>query len=61
MRYEGACRDLIHLFKYNYKSHLRRPLGLLTAQLLADFATAQQPDFLVPVPLQCQSPAQPWL
>lgn len=51
LRYEGACRDLIHRFKYEYKSHLRRPLGLLTAHLLADFATLQQPDLLVPVPL----------
>lgn len=51
LRYEGACRDLIHAFKYNYKSHLRRPLGLLTAELLADFATRQQPDLLIPVPL----------
>ncbi|MDD2502084.1 MAG: ComF family protein [Geobacter sp.] len=51
LRYEGACRDLIHRFKYEYKSHLRRPLGLLTAELLADFATQQQPDLLVPVPL----------
>ena len=51
LRYEGACRDLIHRFKYEYKSYLRRPLGLLTAHLLADFATQQQPDLLVPVPL----------
>jgi len=51
LRYEGACRDLIHRFKYDYKSHLRLPLGLLTAELLADFVTQQQPDFLVPVPL----------
>ena len=51
LRYEGACRDLIHRFKYDFKSHLRRPLGLLTAELLADFATLQQPDLLVPVPL----------
>jgi len=51
LRYEGACRNLIHRFKYEYKSHLRRPLGLLTAHLLADFATQQQPDLLVPVPL----------
>lgn len=51
LRYEGSCRDLIHHFKYNYKSHLRRPLGLLTAQLLEQFASDQQPDLLVPVPL----------
>lgn len=51
LRYEGACRDLIHAFKYRGKSHLRRPLGLLTSQLLADFRQAHQPDLLVPVPL----------
>lgn len=51
LRYEGACRDLIQHFKYNGKSYLRRPLGLLTAEQLAPFATAQQPDLLVPVPL----------
>ncbi|QOX79936.1 ComF family protein [Trichlorobacter lovleyi] len=51
LRYEGACRDLIHHFKYNGKSYLRRPLGLITAELLAPFVAAQQPDLLVPVPL----------
>ncbi|MDK9716279.1 MAG: ComF family protein [Trichlorobacter sp.] len=51
LRYEGSCRDLIHRFKYDYKSHLRRPLGLLTAELLADFVARQQPDLLMPVPL----------
>ncbi len=51
LRHEGACRDLIHAFKYRGKSHLRRPLGLLTAQLLADFRQVHQPDLLIPVPL----------
>lgn len=51
LRYEGACRDLIHAFKYRDKSHLRRPLGLLTAQFLSDFYRAHRPDLLVPVPL----------
>lgn len=49
--YQGELTRLIHNFKYNGKSYLRRPLGLLIAQLLADFAAEQQPDFLVPVPL----------
>ena len=51
LRHEGACRDLIHAFKYRGKSQLRRPLGLLTARLLADFSQSCQPDLLVPVPL----------
>lgn len=51
LRHEGACRDLIHAFKYRGKSHLRRPLGLLTAQRLVGFRQAHQPDLLVPVPL----------
>lgn len=51
MRYEGSCRDLIHAFKYNQKSHLRRPLGLLTANVLHPFVVEQKPDFLIPVPL----------
>lgn len=51
LRYEGACRDLIHNFKYQQKSYLRRPLGLLTAQLLGPFVAEQQPDLLLPVPL----------
>lgn len=49
--YEGACREMIHNFKYNGKSHLRRPLALLTAQLLEPFVKEQQPDLLLPVPL----------
>jgi ComF family protein len=51
LRYEGSCRDLIHAFKYSQKSHLRRPLGLLTAHLLNPFVVEQEPDFLIPVPL----------
>jgi len=51
LAYEGACRDLIHAFKYNGRSHLRRPLGLLTAQKLAFFATQSAAEILLPVPL----------
>jgi len=51
LRYEGNCRDLIHAFKYQYKSHLRRPLGLLMARHLRPFAETIRPDLLVPVPL----------
>lgn len=51
MRYEGSCKDLIHRFKYNHKSHLRRPLGLIMADHLAGFAADCKPDLLLPVPL----------
>lgn len=49
--YEGAARDMIHSFKYQYKTHLRRPLALLTLEGLANFITDQKPDVIVPVPL----------
>jgi ComF family protein len=49
--YEGPGRRLIHAFKYTHKIHLRRPLGLLTAQSLADFVASHGPDLIVPVPL----------
>lgn len=51
LRYEGSCKTLIHAFKYQHHTQLRRPLGLLTARLLADFAAEQQPSLLLPVPL----------
>ena len=49
--HEGSGRRLIHAFKYNQKIHLRRPLGLLTAQGVADFVNIRNPDLIVPVPL----------
>lgn len=49
--YEGGSRDLIHAFKYRHRFHLRRPLALLTAELLNDFAIASKADLLAPVPL----------
>lgn len=49
--YDGACRELIHAFKYTGKSHLRRPLGLLTAQALADYAAQCAADLILPAPL----------
>jgi ComF family protein len=49
--FAGPVRELIHLFKYERKMHLRRPLGLLTARILAGFATSSTPDLLIPVPL----------
>lgn len=49
--YEGPGRDLIHAFKYRYKTHLRRPLALLAAEGLTAFVAARAPDLMVPVPL----------
>lgn len=49
--YEGGSRSLIHAFKYRRKTHLRRPLGLVTAQALADFVAERDPELIVPVPL----------
>jgi ComF family protein len=49
--YEGAGRDLIHSFKYTYKTHLRRPLGLLLLEGLEGFLRSQYADLLIPVPL----------
>lgn len=49
--YEGGCRDLVHAFKYHHRTHLRRPLALLTAELLAPFAAACRANLLIAVPL----------
>jgi ComF family protein len=49
--YEGACRDLIHAFKYRNKTHLRRPLALLTIERLSGFVALREPDLIIPVPL----------
>ena len=49
--YEGAGRDLIHSFKYSYKTHLRRPLGLLLLEGLNEFLLSQAADLIIPVPL----------
>lgn len=49
--YEGECRELVHAYKYRYKTHLRRPLALLTAAPLRDFVAACAPELMVPVPL----------
>jgi ComF family protein len=49
--YDGHCRDLIHAFKYRNRTHLRRPLALLTIASLTEFAISRSPDLIVPVPL----------
>jgi len=51
LAYEGASRDLIHAFKYRNKTHLRRPLALLTLERLAEFIQSRRPDLIMPVPL----------
>jgi ComF family protein len=52
--YEGAARDLIHAFKYNNKTHLRRPLALLTLELLSEFMRSRNSDLIMPVPLHAK-------
>lgn len=49
--YEGACRDLIHAFKYRNKTHLRRPLALVTIEQLSEFVRSRAPHLIIPVPL----------
>jgi ComF family protein len=49
--YEGAMRDLIHSFKYDRRSHLRRPLSLLLLEELHSFLSEEKPHIIVPVPL----------
>jgi ComF family protein len=49
--YEGAGRDLIHSFKYRNKTHLRRPLALLTMEMLSGYIHGCRPDLIAPVPL----------
>ncbi|NVN91035.1 MAG: ComF family protein [Desulfuromonadales bacterium] len=49
--HDGPGRSLIHAFKYNAKTYLRRPLALLTVENLADFVVPRCPDLIAPVPL----------
>lgn len=42
---------MIHSFKYQHKTHLRRPLALLALEGLTGFIVEQSPDLIVPVPL----------
>ncbi len=49
--YEGSVRELIHSFKYQWKTHLRSPLALLTLEEVHTFLTEQGPHLIVPVPL----------
>lgn len=49
--FTSPVRELIHRFKYEKKVHLRRPLGLLTARHLEEFAATSAAELLLPVPL----------
>jgi ComF family protein len=49
--HDGPGRNLIHAFKYNAKTHLRRPLALLAVENVTDFVAARRPDLIIPVPL----------
>ena len=49
--YEGAARDMIHSFKYQHRTHLRRPLALLALEGLTGFIKELAPDAIIPVPL----------
>ncbi len=49
--HEGVARDMIHAFKYQYKTHLRRPLALLLLEGVAGFVVGQKLDVIIPVPL----------
>lgn len=51
LEYEGVSRDLIHAFKYRSKTHLSRPLALLTIERLTGFVSSWSPDLIIPVPL----------
>jgi ComF family protein len=51
LAYDGASRDLIHAFKYRNKTHLRRPLALLTIERLSEFIRSRRSDLIMPVPL----------
>jgi ComF family protein len=49
--FEGSTRELIHQFKYGKRVLLRRPLGLLAAAYLANFAGNFGAGLILPVPL----------
>jgi len=49
--YEGAISDLIHAFKYQNKTHLRRPLAQLTIAVLPQLTSPSDHDLVLPVPL----------
>lgn len=52
--HDGGCRKLINSFKYEHRSHLRRPIAMLTASVLKEFVESTNADCLIPVPLHCK-------
>ena len=52
--FEGAARDLVHRYKYEQRTHLVHPLGLLTAKALTAFAAGSGAGLIVPVPLHAR-------
>ena len=49
--FEGSTAELIHQFKYGKRVILRRPLALLAAEQLDNFAGEFGADMILPVPL----------
>jgi ComF family protein len=49
--YEGVLKECIHLFKYNRKTYLARPLGKLLIDLIYCEQDLSKAELLVPVPL----------
>lgn len=49
--FAGPVRELIHRFKYGKKVQHSRPLALLAARQLGEFAAANAADLIIPVPL----------
>ena len=49
--FEGPAREMIHRFKYGYKVHHARPLGLMTADRIGESVGRWGADLIVPVPL----------
>jgi ComF family protein len=49
--FDDLLPELIHRFKYEHRTHLRRPLGLLMAERLDRHRRETGAEILVPVPL----------
>ena len=51
VQFDGPVRNLIHTFKYHKQVRHCRPLALLVAEELREFAAASAADIIIPVPL----------
>lgn len=49
--YNGSFRNIIHRFKYNGKTQLIKPLGLLLFSAFIRFFSSTDIDIIIPVPL----------